>query len=251
MADAPLISINIENWKKRLGAYAAESGKNMREALYEEWPFLMEKIISFTPPKTLAQGRAATGRDIEKTMRPFDPSSIRMRGIREIVAKKDIQAFNIVAARSKRAPLQNARAVGFSLEVHTSQRNALGRVGRDLNQVVLGTDASLLKKYKKSVQDRVGWAKAGWLKAYALVGGTNAPSFVTRHGMGGGDVIDNHASETDPSITAINRTPWAVRKDEGQRIIRSAYFSRSQALMGKILTKLKLAKRDAQFGSAA
>ncbi len=248
---SPVLTINTQKWNERLAAYTSLTGQNMREGLYEEWPLLLEKIISFTPPKTLAQGRAATSRDLEKTMRPFDPSTVRTRGVREIISKRDIQAFNIVAGRAKGGPMKNARAVAFNPTIHTSQRNAQGKVGRATNQVVLGSDASLLKKYKKTIQDHVGYAKSGWLRAYYLVGGANAPSFVSRHGMNGGDVIDNHADETNPSITAINRTPWAVRKDEGLRIIRSAYFSRAEAIKGKILTKLKLAGQKSQFGTAA
>ncbi len=123
-------------------------------------------------------------------------------------------------------------------------------MGAARNVVVLGTDAALLKRYVSQVQSRVGYAKSGWLKALALVGG-DAPGYVERQGMGGGDVIDDHANEEAPSITAINRTPWAVRRDEGDRIKSDAYASRIESIIAKTKTKLRLAAQKAELDQAA
>jgi hypothetical protein len=73
--------------------------------------------------------------------------------------------------------------------------------------------------------------------------------FVERHRCAGG-VIDDRENLDDPSITAINRTPWAVRKDEGARIINDAKISRSMAIESKIKTKLRLAREQSGFRAA-
>lgn len=251
---AELVEIDISEWQKKMAFLSAATNRGMREVLYEEWPLLLEKIMDFTPPfktaggtgsSNLSVGRAAVARDIQRTMRPFDPASIRSKGIAKIVAKKDLTAFNAVTANIKSGPLKGARGVAFSPSVHTSLRAYRGRVGRDTNQRVIGTDAGLLKKYIRSVQDMVGFAKSGWLAAYYLVGGSRAPGYVTKHGTGGGGFIDNHADEEDPSITAINRTPWAERRDEGSRIVQAAYNSRAQAIFSKAKTKLRMAIKEA------
>lgn len=258
MADDQIVSISTEVWERKLALYMAATGKNMREALYEEWPLLMRKVMDFTPPfkskgsrgiSDLSVGRKAVSGDIYKTMRPFDPKQIKTPQMQAIVDRKDFAAYNVIASRSKNPLMQGTRAIAFDEGEHTRQRNARGRVaGQDRRKVVLGSDAALLKKYVAKIQGRVGYAKSGWLKALLLVGG-EAPGFVVKQGMGGGDVIDDHAAE-DPSITAINRTPWAVRKDEGDRILSDAHASRSGALVEKVRTHMRLAAKEAGFQAA-
>jgi hypothetical protein len=258
MAEESTVSISDQIWQEWVARFASFSGKTLREALYEEWPLLIRKIMDFTPPfKTkgapgssdLSIGRAAVAFDIYKTMRPFNPAA-RTRSMERILERKDVQAFNALAARSKSAQMQGLTAVEFSPTRHLQQRDGRGRVrGRDRRKVVLGSDVGLLKNYVKKVQDRVGYAKSGWLAALLLTGGT-APGYVLKQGTGGGEVIDDHASE-DPSITAINRTPWAIRKDEGERILADAKASRISSIMGKISTAIRLADKAAKGARAA
>lgn len=256
MADG-LVSISTEQWNRSIALYSSALGKTMREALYEEWPLLIRKVMDFTPPfKTggskgssdLSVGRAAVNRDIRKTMRPFDPANKRTKQLQKIVDERNLTLFNLLANRSKKGPMVGLRAVTFSPKVHTSQRNARGRVGADKRQVVLGSDSGHLLEYIKHVQDNVGIAKAGWWPALSLVGG-GAPGYVIKHGTGHGSVIDGHADE-DPSITAINRTPWAVRKDEAQRIINAALASRAKAIESKVRAKLRQAAKEAKLTAA-
>lgn len=251
MADGDVITIDDAVWRQKLAKYVANIGGGMIEALNEEWPQLMDLVVRLTPPNSLSQGRKAVARDIYRTMRPFDPRG-KTEGIREIVAKKDTAAYNLVAARITSGPMAGTTAVHFSPEYHKQARNRYGRVGRDMKRVVLGSDVPILKRYVRQVQDRVGFAKAGWLAALRLVGGKVAPAWVERHGAAGaGAVVDDRNNPDNPSITAINRTPWAVRKDEGQRIISDAMDSRARAIDSKIATKLRLARQNAGFDRAA
>lgn len=247
------VSVSDEVWVKWLATFSVACGKNFREVLYEEWPLLIRKVMDFTPPfatrasrgegKTfsnsasdLSVGRKAVAFDIYKTMRPFNPADVRSPELKKIVEHKDVMAFNAFAARAG-GKLAGVEALPFDPALHLRARNARGRVdGRDRHIVVLGSDVALLNKYVASIQGRVGYAKSGWLPALQLVGG-DAPAYVTNKGTGAGEVIDDHANEENPSITAINRSPWAVRKDEGERILADAKASRIQA----IITKTKLA----------
>lgn len=245
------LEINDSVWREKIALYAAYFQKGMVESLSEEWPLLVDVLIKLTPPKTLKQGRAATVRDIRKTMRPFDPAALRSDGIQEIVDKKDVNAYNIVAARAKSGPMRGTTAIAFAPEVHTRRRTPYGRVGSDSRQVVLGSDAGLLKRYIRDVQSRVGWAKSGWLAALHLTGGRVAQSFVEKHGQGGGRVIDQRSDTENPSLTAINSTPWAARRDEGHRITNDALQSRAISIVTKIKTKIRLARESAGFDRAA
>jgi len=258
MATGATISISTVVWQKKVAEYAAATGLNMREALNEEWPLLLRKVMDFTPPfKTkgrpgasdLSVGRAAVAFDIYKTMRPFDPKDIRSKSLKKIVETRNIAAFNAFAAKSKNPILRGATAVAFSKNEHLRQRNARGRVmGKSRNRVVLGSDVAQLKKYVADVQDRVGYAKGGWWKALQLVGG-RAPGYVTKFGGKGGDVRDDRNDPDNPSLTAINRTPWAVRKDEGERILADAKASRINAIISKMRTKERLARKQAKLAA--
>jgi hypothetical protein len=264
--DVDGISISDAGWQKWVIAFAVATNRDVRTTLYEEWPLLIRKVMDFTPPfKTRAAykgdanvnanhasdfsvGRKAVAFDIYKTMRPFDPKDIHSASMRRIVEEKDLAAFNIVAARSQNPLMRGLFAIPFDPSEHLRQRNARGRVlGRDRRRVVLGDDAERLKVYVTSIQSRVGFAKSGWLKALLLTGG-DAPNYVSRHGTGGGDVIDDHADEENPSITAINRTPWAIRKDEGERILADARASRMESIITKTKQAVLRAADEASAG---
>lgn len=251
MAEEPLVSVSDDVWVKWLAAFLKATDKNIREGLYEEWPLLMRKVMDFTPPfKTKSQpgpsdfsvGRKATAFDIYKVMRPFNPAA-KTKALEKVLETKDVEAYNAIAMRSHDPRMQGTTAVAFSPALHKQARDWRGRVpGRDRRQVVLGSDVGLLKKYVAAEQGNVGIAKAGWWPALALVGG-DAPNYVTRHGFKFGEVIDDHANEENPSITAINRTPWAIRKDEGDRILSDAKASRIESIIAKV--KARIAEADA------
>lgn len=263
MADDNSISISDAVWQKWLVTFSVAVGKTIREALYEEWPLLIRKVMDFTPPfKTraafkgegsnanhasdLSIGRKAVAFDIYKTMRPFDPKEVRSPELKKIIERKDTAAFNVFAGRSNSAAMSGLYAIPFDPNEHLRQRDPRGRVpGRDRRRVVLGDDAERLKAYVTATQQRVGWAKSGWLKALLLVGG-EAPAYVMKQGTGGGDVIDNHADEENPSITAINRTSWSIRKDEGDRILADATASRIESIITKTRVAVKLADEQAK-----
>lgn len=269
MADELIISVSTDVWSKRVLEYMAATGKNLQAALTEEWPRLIRVIINFTPPfatgnnidtaqisgrSDYSVGRKAVARDVYRTMRPFDPSQIRSAALQKVVDEKNFAALEIIARRSSNPYMQGLRAVHFDPYFHTSQRDARGRVPKSVaarNTVVLGADAALLKKYVVAVQNRVGFAKGGWARAYWLVAAPAEagplPDWVGRFGGAGGSVFDDRANTDSPSITAINRTPWAVRKDEWARIRASAFAQRGAAIRSKIITYMKLARKQSGF----
>ena len=126
----------------------------------------------------------------------------------------------------------------------------MGQVpGKGQNRIVLGADAKRLRAYITVRQEAVGTAKDGWGKAYNLVAGPDSPplpDWVARHYETSGTVIDGRNDES-PSVTAINRSPWAGRKDEAARIVGDAQLSRANAIFTKMRTKLKLARQAAEF----
>lgn len=259
MADGIIIDYSTKVWEQKFVEWLAATGKRLIEGLEEEWPLLMRKIIDFTPPfksggasgvSDYSVGRQAVAGDIYKTMRPFDPSAVRSKSLQKIVNDKNYAAFNIVADRSASGYMKGSVAAPFSPDIHTRQRDARGRVShRTVPFVMLGSDAAMLKKYVREVQDHVGYARSGWVAAYNLVKdpeGYALPNWVAKHGENAGGVIDERGA-TDPSFTARNWSPWAGQPGEKDRIITDAYGSRAFALVSKIQTKLRLAAQDANL----
>jgi hypothetical protein len=221
-----------------------------RDFLTPQMRLLLEKIIAFTPPKTTAQGGAAVRRDLNRALQPFAVDEFRAPSLKKIVEKRDYDAFAAFAVRSGNPALVGAKAAPFNPLLHTSRRDRRGRVtGRGLPTYVLGrADRGALRKYLKRKVSHVGIAASGWLAALHLLGGRES-AWVERHGTRFGAVIDDRANPTRPGVTAINRTPWASRRDEGQRIIASAMRSRVAPMRTFLRKQVELAAQ--KIGLAA
>lgn len=232
--------INLKRWSNAVDARIVAFKQDARVAVRDEIRLLLEYAMRFTPPKNLAQGRAAVIRDIKRTMRPILPEEMtQSKGLRRIVQKRDIESYN-AAARHFTGTLKNSRAVEFEARIHTGQRDFRLRVrpnSMNGRTVVLGrAQQGLLSKYIRAIQNHVGIAKDGWWPALQAVGG-KAASWVTRHGTTAGEVIDElgfdkEAANSKPSITLINKTGWGAR--EGARILNDAAKLRADNMYRRI-----------------
>lgn len=212
----------------------------------EQFRFLLEQIMRFTPPKDQAQGRKRVVTDIGRVFRPVAEETMRDKRIREIVRAGDLRAFEAFARKSN-LKLLPAR---FDPEVVRKRRDSRGRVARGSRPfVVIGReDPKALAAFLRRKQAHVGMARSGWLAALLRVGGA-APMWVLRHTADRGDVIDERGDPRAPGLIAINRTPWAARKDEGERIIRAAMQSRAVRVEAALRTAIRLAGRRAGFAA--
>jgi hypothetical protein len=222
--------------------------RNTSEFVTEQFRLLLEQISAFTPPKNLAQGRLRVAMDILKVMRPFDVDQVRDKRLKEIVQSGDKAAFigyaKGVGKGDKWVP------VDFDSALHKAARDRSGRVrrsGKNAKFVLGAKGESQLRKYIASEQTKVGIARNGWSPAIRAVGG-KVPNWVSRHGPGFGAVIDQRNAE-NPALTAINRTPWAIRRDEGERIIREAMKSRTTRLESALRKQIELAAKQSGFAA--
>ena len=60
----------------------------------DSWPCAW---VRFTPPKTLAQGRKAVARDIQRAVRPLRPADFRSHRIRKLIRKRDYAGLEAVS----------------------------------------------------------------------------------------------------------------------------------------------------------
>lgn len=227
----PSVTIVAKRWDaqfRELIAFGRTLGKDFVTPQFRLW---LEAIIRLTPPKSKSQGMMAVRRDIYRAVQPFNVSDFRNKRLEQIVKRKDYTAFDAFARNIRgNDTLKNARAAPWSPQLHQDKRDNRGRVRGGKPWFLLGrADRSALRKYIRSKTDNVGLAASGWLRALHLLGGRES-QFVERHGTGWGSVRDDRSNPTNPSVTAINRTPWARRKDEGQRIITAAQAGRISAM---------------------
>lgn len=243
----PSVQIVAQKWDaqfRELIAFGRTLGKDFVTPQFRLW---LEAIIRLTPPKSKSQGTMAVRRDIYRAVQPFNVSDFRNKRLEEIVKKKDYAAFDAFARNiGGNDTLKNARAAPWDPRLHEDRRDRRGRVRSTAKPwFLLGrADRGALRRYIREKTDNVGIAASGWLRALHLLGGRES-AFVERHGEGWGQVKDERANLTNPSVTAINRTPWARRKDEAQRIITNAQAGRVGAMRTHLRKLVEAAARKA------
>lgn len=243
--------INDSSWGVQVATLQRRLGLEAKQVLTDQSRLFLEQVMDLTPPKSLAQGRARTGRDIAKVMDPFRVKAFKNPRLEEIVNQGDYQAFESFMRHVDNATLRGATAGPFDPQRHTSVRNARGGVGgRSRRFFVIGADVSKLDQYVARKKKNVGFARSGWLLALWAVGGS-APSWVTNQIQRGQGSVQNALDEDDPFIVAQNRTPWADNRDEGERIIRYAVRYRVKAMQTYLKRALERAAEAAGIAVTA
>ncbi len=193
--------------------------------LRQQFRLLLERIIAPVPPRNRAQGRARVAADIRKVMQPF--ARLRNERMKKLVRRGDLAALNAIAAQLGK-PWRFTNTVSNLRSLHEERRDRRGRVtgsARKALRLVGAANIAAYRRYVRTRQDSVGVAKAGWLPGAKAVG-AHVPSWVAAQGLAFGAVIDRSQHAVSPELIAINRTPWAHRRDEGQRILANALASR-------------------------
>jgi len=104
--------------------------------------------------------------------------------------------------------------------------------------------------YLNKVAGRIGWAKAGWLKAYTVLGGIRAAAWITRHGTQKGGYTDGTAN-TKPFIKVWNDTGWAQRDGNADAVMRRAVADRSIRMKSYFETQMRLAAQGKGYAGVA
>lgn len=190
----------------------------------EEARGITRQIIALTPPRNLAQGRAAVKRDVGRVFSALKPEAIRWPALRAAVTKRDDalvglllgKAKSRVAFTSSPADLKNA---------HLRRRTRFGRVG---GKAELATYAREGARYLRDVQSRVGWARGAWV-AGLIASGDRAPKWYSRHADKSG-TARAHFGE-NPFFTATAR---AIKIPNYQRLVNAAVATRERITQRKI-----------------
>ena len=206
---------------------------------------LAQQCQKFTPPENQAQGKTAVARDLTRIFRPISADTFDEAKMKRIV-REDKRAAWDAAAKFFQGSLRGTHARAFDPAYHEQNRNRRGRVGKVAESVTLGQEAKKARAYIKQVQNRVGWARAGWNVGIVGLGGRVPQQWVARHGVARGTLVDGRNS-SDPFIQVGNDTGWAkYNGDEGNRILRNAIAARSRDMQSFVDRAMKRAAEVAQ-----
>lgn len=233
---------NIQDCVRR-GLIDPEMGTIPKQA-----QLLTELCINLTPPRNAAQGRRRIAADVAMLFNPLQPDAIRDDGLRALARKGTRDDWNRMAEKAKNGKFAGKRAVEPSLLLHDPHKINLmrgwrgGGVSRLPRWVTIWKDRGALRSVIKSVQSRVGWARAGWLRAYRALGGNRVAEWYAKHGSVRGIFVDGLANE-NPYVVVGNDTPWG-RGGEANRIVGNAIQTRIRAMERYATAMARLASQN-------
>ena len=237
-----MIAITIEN--ERLSAALTELARTSQFGLgsiiKEEGRYLTQLFIKFTPPKSKKQGVNAVRKDIGKMTAVLDYNSLKAKAapgslyesMARMVRRRETEKLNnllrnpAISYWGGRRVLADVTQVA---EVHLRARNKYGRIPKDQNVAAYKAD---IRRYRKAIEDRVGWTVAGWIPA-ARATRARYKKFAEPLADKSGSVAFwfGRANQKSPFISAFNRN---VKIPNYQRMIDGAFRSRISTTEKKI-----------------
>lgn len=200
---------------------------------------LVELCMRNTPPKSAAQGKKRVSADVDKIFHPMDPADFRSPEIARLVRNSDPTAWNAMARNLSTGPLAGTTAVVPTAAIHKANRDRRGRAKRT-SFVTLWKQRTTLGELKSAAMSRVGWAKAGWLRAYLGLNGRRVPGYAQKFANTKGIFEDGRGSVDNPYIGAYNDTGWG-KAGESKRLVAASMTARSRAMQTYFNTTMRLA----------
>jgi hypothetical protein len=237
-----MIAITLEN--ERLSAALTELSRTSKFGLgsiiKEEGRYLTQLFIKFTPPKSKKEGVNAVRKDIGNMAAVLDYNSLKAKAapgslyesMARMVRKRETEKLNNLL-RNPAISYWGGRRVLADItqvaELHLRARNKYGRIKRDQGYAAYKAD---LGRYRKAIEDRVGWTVAGWIPS-ARATGARYKKFAERLADNAGEVRFwfGRADQRPAFISARNRN---VKIPNYQRMIDGAFNSRIATTQKKI-----------------
>lgn len=234
------IKFHDQELSAALTQLARTSNFGLGSIIKEEGRYLTQLFIKFTPPKSKSQGVGAVRKDIGKMAAVLDYSALQAKAkpgslyesMARMVRRRQTEALNNLFRNPKISYWGGRRVLGDVTqiaEVHLRSRNAYGRIPKDIALAGYKTD---LRRYRKAIEDRVGYAAAGWIPS-ARATGASFKKFTEKIGQNAGAATFwfGRASERPPFLLAINRS---VKIPGYQTKIDAAFKSRTSTTVKKI-----------------
>lgn len=209
---------------------------------------LLERIIKFTPAKAEDQQRAAIRGDLLKVFQlrkaEYVAALVRVAGNQPyrgwITPRVGFGSVWIETSGT-------VRNVAEMMVIHRRYYTRRGRTRKVPLRYVVAPE--VFAEYLKFLYLAVGKAKAGWLPAATRLFTPGLPQWVLRHAPGKG-IFHDGRQDPRPYIEAINTTPWALHRDEGERIVRGAVETRVRDMERYLGVQMELALKKTGFTAA-
>lgn len=219
MSEASGITVDVAGFRQQVNSFAVRYGLDARLVMLDQMRLWVGDLAKRTPPKTLAQGRAAVARDIGKVFEPLEVARATQAWAAAL-AKEGHTVYRKTARGLMKIDKQQLReATGQAMSAaHAAARDrntGRVRVNRKTDQAwggkTLVPRADGLR-YIRSVQRHVGKLKAGWLPA-AQRFGAKVPSFVRSQPVRMGGATDLMDRDGSGYLEAVNSVPWSRKLD--------------------------------------
>ena len=226
---------DLQKFAGAIGAYMRSKKVDAAKAMKAQFRLLVQRIIAFTPPRTLAQGRRRVQKDVKKATGLLDPEKFEKPYIQRLIQNSRYEQLTNIFARFGGGRLKGTVVGPFGeehIDQHQKSRDRRGRVRKSPKIGVAHTKPREANAYVKRVQGNVGMAKGGWARALLLMGGKPA-NWYARH-SDQGEAIAELDHPTNPFFKFSNRSPWANQKG-AETTVRNAINSRTEAIRESIL----------------
>jgi len=206
MSDTGDIVVDVAGFRQQVDRFAHKYGFNAGQVMRDQMRLWVKDLIKRTPPKTLAQGRKAVARDLQKIFVAIDQPGV-VEFYRENFAEKNIPPsvpWNLEGDHARMAQMHGQYRTNKGQVRFRAGRAKAGQMDFIRAMYVPGR---AFRSYQRTAQSHVGKLKAGWVRA-ANRFGAKVPSFVSRQSVKMGDATDRMGDDGSGYLEAINRVPW-------------------------------------------
>lgn len=202
-----LTSVDLALYDRAALRYVEELGLTFPQVVHQNARLTNAELLRLTPPKTLAQGRAAVRRDISRAMWLLDASKVHNEILATAIRDGEFDVVQAFVANLRRrgagGSLGGHRLEHFSPSLHQSRRDRRGRVRRPTGVMVI--EKRDFERYVREIQGHVGSTKFGWAISGVRLG-VQAPSWVLGHSQNQGEFSQDDNPQ-NPSVTMTNKAP--------------------------------------------
>ncbi len=218
-----LLDVEIESLQLALVRLAEVTGKSLGAVVKQNTRLIAWNLAHNTQPWGMDKaahlvGKSAVARDIGKV---FLSAQVLYKQLLEEDKKLAKQWYKILKAGgypqalrllqdNSRNPNRNTPVIDqLDPDLHQRYRNSRGRVNRH-RAVAIIPDKKQITRYITQIQERVGFAKAGWITAGSQLGSiAKVPAWITKHrGKAPGHAEDMSQRKPDPFCTLTNEVNY-------------------------------------------
>jgi hypothetical protein len=222
------IKVDTRELENQLYLLAKAARVTPGEVIKNETKQLVQNIIKLTPPKNLAQGRKRIAGDLTRIVYPLDANQIKWAPLKKAVEEKNVAKMTALLKNKTKGPKFDYTNYPAAIRrQHEKMRTKYGRINRGVKPVLAALKADAAR-YTKSIQSRVGWAKAGFTAA-ARAAGWEPPGWINKHAAKAGSAIANFGE--NPRIVAVARN---IKIPGFQRVVDNAVKNRERVIVRQI-----------------